>query len=84
MDNIKKNISHIPCRNIFNRVMRTSGNKMINSIENIKIKNIPEKDTIHPGHNKYLKHPFRMKNKENAAQNQSVWLRNKLNMNRYY
>jgi hypothetical protein len=41
--------------------MRTSGNKMINSIENINIKNITEKDTVHPGHKEHLNHPFSTK-----------------------
>jgi len=41
--------------------MRTSGKKVINSIENINLKNIPEKDTVHPSHNKYCRHPFRLK-----------------------
>jgi hypothetical protein len=30
------------------------------SIENINLKNIPKKDTIHPGHNEYFHYPFRM------------------------
>ena len=60
-DNIKNNIlSHYPAQPV-RRDMRTSGNKMNISIENINFQTIHEKDTIHQGHNESFKHPFRVK-----------------------
>jgi len=53
--------------------MRTSGNKMNISIENINFQTIPEKDTIHPGHNEYFHHPFTM-NKQGKRCRETVSL----------
>jgi hypothetical protein len=59
-DNIKNNIYRIAPYKPVRRDMRTSVNKVSNSIENIIFQNIPEKDTVHAGHNEYFHYPFRI------------------------
>ena len=60
-DNIKKHpyLFHWPVQPV-RCDMRTSGKKVNTSIENINFQTTPEKDTIHPAHNEYFHHPFRM------------------------